>query len=121
MIHVSLLYVLVCTKLIVLQFIFNQYLLSCKYFNLVRTHQLRVHCAALGHAIVADPTYGIYGEAAPNGGFISNLFYENRKMVEDINSKVQEKQQTMCLHAKSLEFRHPVSGKQMIIDANPPF
>ena len=86
-----------------------------------RTHQLRVHCAALGHAIVADPTYGIYGEAAPNGGFISNLLHENKKIIDNINSVVQEKEQKMCLHAKSLEFSHPVTGKQIIIDANPPF
>ncbi|KAG7340256.1 pseudouridylate synthase [Nitzschia inconspicua] len=33
-----------------------------------RTHQLRVHMAALGHAIVGDPAYGLYGEATPNGG-----------------------------------------------------
>eukprot|EP00559_Dactyliosolen_fragilissimus_P002704 CAMPEP_0184873346 /NCGR_PEP_ID=MMETSP0580-20130426/41794_1 /TAXON_ID=1118495 /ORGANISM="Dactyliosolen fragilissimus" /LENGTH=372 /DNA_ID=CAMNT_0027376245 /DNA_START=257 /DNA_END=1375 /DNA_ORIENTATION=- len=33
-----------------------------------RTHQLRVHCAAIGHPIVADPAYGIMGEASPNGG-----------------------------------------------------
>eukprot|EP00548_Thalassiothrix_antarctica_P015091 CAMPEP_0194168648 /NCGR_PEP_ID=MMETSP0154-20130528/3533_1 /TAXON_ID=1049557 /ORGANISM="Thalassiothrix antarctica, Strain L6-D1" /LENGTH=331 /DNA_ID=CAMNT_0038879827 /DNA_START=151 /DNA_END=1143 /DNA_ORIENTATION=+ len=34
-----------------------------------RTHQLRVHCAALGYPIVGDPAYGIYGEASSNGGF----------------------------------------------------
>jgi 23S rRNA-/tRNA-specific pseudouridylate synthase len=33
-----------------------------------RTHQLRVHCAAIGFPIVGDPTYSLYGEAAPVGG-----------------------------------------------------
>ena len=33
-----------------------------------RTHQLRVHCAALGFPIVGDPAYGYRGEAHPGGG-----------------------------------------------------
>ena len=33
-----------------------------------RTHQLNVHCAAVGHPIVGDAIYGFGGEAAPNGG-----------------------------------------------------
>jgi 23S rRNA-/tRNA-specific pseudouridylate synthase len=37
-----------------------------------RTHQLRVHMAALGHAIVGDPAYGLYGEAQSRGGVDDN-------------------------------------------------
>jgi tRNA pseudouridine32 synthase/23S rRNA pseudouridine746 synthase len=33
-----------------------------------RTHQLNVHCAAIGHPIVGDTVYGFNGEAAANGG-----------------------------------------------------
>mmetsp|Transcript_23152 Transcript_23152/g.54920 ORF Transcript_23152/g.54920 Transcript_23152/m.54920 type:complete len:569 (-) Transcript_23152:1549-3255(-) len=33
-----------------------------------RTHQLRVHMSAIGHPIVGDPAYGLYGEANPRGG-----------------------------------------------------
>ena len=33
-----------------------------------RTHQLRVHCAAVGHPIVGDSIYGYQGEGAPGGG-----------------------------------------------------
>jgi tRNA pseudouridine32 synthase/23S rRNA pseudouridine746 synthase len=29
-----------------------------------RTHQLRVHCASIGHPILGDPTYGVYGEVS---------------------------------------------------------
>jgi tRNA pseudouridine32 synthase/23S rRNA pseudouridine746 synthase len=37
-----------------------------------RTHQLRVHCAAIGFPIVGDPVYGIYGESAFCGGLCHN-------------------------------------------------
>lgn len=33
-----------------------------------RTHQLRVHMAAIGYPILGDPAYGLYGEANPGGG-----------------------------------------------------
>ena len=33
-----------------------------------RTHQLRVHCAAVGHPIVGDSIYGYNGEGSPCGG-----------------------------------------------------
>jgi len=41
-----------------------------------RTHQLRVHCAAIGHPIVADPAYGVMGEASPNGGFDESIIQQ---------------------------------------------
>ncbi len=41
-----------------------------------RTHQLRVHCAAIGHPIVGDNIYGIYGDGSPHGG----LHYEDVMM-----------------------------------------
>lgn len=34
-----------------------------------RTHQLRVHCAAIGHPIIGDNIYGIHGDGSPHGGF----------------------------------------------------
>jgi RluA family pseudouridine synthase len=33
-----------------------------------RTHQLRVHCASVGHPIIGDDIYGYNGEGARNGG-----------------------------------------------------
>ena len=50
-----------------------------------RTHQLRVHCAAMGHPIIGD---GLYGDD-------------------------EVKQPRMLLHADNLLFQHPVSGEQM--------
>lgn len=50
-----------------------------------RTHQLRVHCAAMGYPIIGD---GLYG-----------------------NDKV--KQPRMLLHADNLMFEHPVTNQEM--------
>ncbi len=50
-----------------------------------RTHQLRVHCAAMGHPIIGD---GLYG-------------------------KDEVKQPRMLLHADNLLFEHPVTNKEM--------
>jgi tRNA pseudouridine32 synthase/23S rRNA pseudouridine746 synthase len=50
-----------------------------------RTHQLRVHCAAMGHPIIGD---GLYGSD-------------------------EVKQPRMLLHADNLLFQHPVTDKKM--------
>lgn len=55
-----------------------------------RTHQLRVHCAAMGHPIIGD---GLYG-----------------------NDVI--KQPRMLLHADNLVFEHPVTHKKMVLSAN---
>ena len=59
------------------------------------THQIRVHLAAIGHPIVADPLYG--AEHADNFGL-----------------------QRHFLHALRLEFRHPDSEQLMKIEAELP-
>jgi 23S rRNA-/tRNA-specific pseudouridylate synthase len=56
------------------------------------THQIRVHLAALGHAIVGDRLYGARHEAA---------FGLQRHF----------------LHAKGLEFTHPSDGCALKLDA----
>ena len=52
-----------------------------------RSHQLRVHLKALGHAILGDVLY-----APPD---------------------VQGKSARLLLHARELQFKHPVNGEQM--------
>ena len=61
-----------------------------------RTHQIRVHMAHIGHPVVGDPVYG--GRAG----------------------KGELGLQGQCLHAKQLEFSHPVSGERMSFKAELP-
>jgi tRNA pseudouridine32 synthase/23S rRNA pseudouridine746 synthase len=57
-----------------------------------RTHQLRVHCAAIGHPIVGDALYGNVAIAA-----------------------------RLCLHATGLGFDHPTSGARIAFTSPAPF
>ena len=61
-----------------------------------RTHQIRVHAAWLGHPIVSDSRYGDEGS--------------NRKLK-------QRGYKRLFLHAKQLQFAHPVTGKLMNFEA----
>lgn len=61
-----------------------------------RTHQIRVHAAWLGHPIVADSRYGDDGS--------------NRKLR-------QRGYKRLFLHAKQLQFAHPVTGELMDFEA----
>ena len=60
-----------------------------------RTHQLRVHLQALGHAIVGDLLYGDASGAGDAG--------------------------RLLLHADQLRFIHPVSGRPICVDSPAPF
>jgi len=90
-----------------------------------RTHQLRVHCAALGHAIVGDAAYGIYGESSANGGFSETIMDQiapdraSIALQKQINTVYGEKQ--MCLHAHRLSLKHPTSGDEITWEAPVPF
>jgi 23S rRNA pseudouridine1911/1915/1917 synthase len=68
-----------------------------------RTHQIRVHCAALNHPILGDETYGKNRQAAI------------RK--KDGREKIIPRQ---MLHAWRIRFEHPVEKKEMIFEASMP-
>lgn len=59
-----------------------------------RSHQLRVHCQSLGHPILGDPLYA----TGPARAF-----------------------PRLMLHAESLKFRHPDSGKGIAFSVPAPF
>jgi len=63
-----------------------------------RTHQIRVHLAALGHPVVGDTLYGAPGKLRLAGGEEKTL-------------------ERTFLHAAALEFRHPRTNEPMRAEA----
>lgn len=56
-----------------------------------RTHQIRVHMAEIGHPVIGDVVYS--------------------------NGKNEFGVEGQCLHAERLEFAHPITGKEMKLEA----
>jgi 23S rRNA-/tRNA-specific pseudouridylate synthase len=116
-----------------------------------RTHQLRVHMAALGYPIIGDPAYGLYGEANPRGGCSPDeeLPPEGDDVVEDEERRCPHDDwksttmkppsgasldlqarllkawpspaRPMCLHAARLSMKHPMTNEPMNWEAVTPF
>ena len=59
-----------------------------------RTHQIRVHMASIGHPVLGDPVYGPRKSPYPVSG-------------------------GQLLHAYRVGFRHPVTGEEMLFEADP--
>ena len=66
-----------------------------------RTHQVRVHCASIGHPLLGDPQYG-----------------RDPKALRPILEKLGFKRQ--ALHAASLGFVHPATGGRLDFQADLP-
>jgi len=72
-----------------------------------RQHQLRVHLDHIGHTIVGDKLYG------PDESLF--LDYIHGGLTEDIIRRAGHRRQ--ALHAARLEFRHPVTRQQVVIES----
>lgn len=70
-----------------------------------RTHQIRVHCAAIGHPVLGDQVYGNRPK----------LLFNLKRMQE---FSIQVKRQ--MLHAWKIRFDHPVTNKTMEFEAPVP-
>ena len=87
-----------------------------------RTHQLNVHCAAIGHPIVGDAVYGFGGEAAANGGLEEGDLPAD-KASSDLQQAIASacSGKPMCVHAKSISFRHPVTKEDLSFESKASF
>lgn len=73
---------------------FNKYTLLEVKIDTGRTHQIRVHLSEIGHPVVGDEVYS--------------------------NGKNEFGVKGQLLHAKSLDFKHPVTGKAMHLESELP-
>jgi 23S rRNA pseudouridine1911/1915/1917 synthase len=70
-----------------------------------RTHQIRVHCAYIGHPVIGDP---VYGPRLNDPHILPDV----RRAIEALEGQ--------ALHAYRLAFDHPRSGERLTFTAPPP-
>ena len=75
-----------------------------------RTHQIRAHMKYIGHPIFNDETYG-------GSEILKGTMFTKYKQFVDNCFKIIPRQ---ALHAKSLGFVHPATGKAMYFDSELP-
>ena len=75
-----------------------------------RTHQIRAHMKHIGHTLFADERYG--GDQILRGNNTANY----RRFVQNCLAICPRQ----ALHAKTLGFRHPVTGVEMQFDSDIP-
>lgn len=75
-------------------------LLACR-LETGRTHQVRVHCASIGHPLLGDPVYG-----------------RTPKSLRALLDRLEFRRQ--ALHAAELGFTHPATGERLHFRAEPP-
>lgn len=81
-------------------------LIECK-LETGRTHQIRVHMKHIGHSLFSDSTYG--GDRILKG----TTFTKYKQFVDNCFTLMPRQ----ALHARSLGFVHPTTGKDMYFEA----
>lgn len=76
-----------------------------------RTHQIRVHCAYIGHPVVGDPVYGGQRKV-PSQGIPTSRREQIEAAIAALNGQ--------ALHACRLSFDHPRTGERMEFSAAMP-
>ena len=71
-----------------------------------RTHQIRVHLAAMGYGIIGDPLYGTPLRSAQVPDQISRDLLAQMRQFE-----------RQALHAAILGFRHPITGEELSFES----
>jgi tRNA pseudouridine32 synthase/23S rRNA pseudouridine746 synthase len=70
-----------------------------------RTHQLRVHLKSIGHTIVGDSLYESPGDVP----------------TDITRTLMPQGKQRLLLHAQQIHFKHPTSGKPIMLTSTCPF
>ena len=71
-----------------------------------RTHQIRVHMNFKGNSIIGDKSYG-------------KIKRKFKKIDKNVEKKLNDFNR-QALHAKSLGFNHPVTGKDLFFESKRP-
>ncbi len=84
-------------------------LVECK-LETGRTHQIRVHFKHIGHPLFNDPEYG--GDRIVKG----TTFTKYKQFVQNCFKMIPRQ----SLHAKTLGFKHPLTGKDLFFESELP-
>jgi 23S rRNA pseudouridine1911/1915/1917 synthase len=72
-----------------------------------RTHQIRVHMTHIGNPLLGDQEYG-------------KQYFSRIKRLPDAAQEMMQGFKRQALHARTLGFRHPVTGETVSFTAEPP-